>query len=79
MLLRIVQAQFDLFWVAAQVSVPFFIVGICLGAQAAVRESSRDRPPIWAERTRNVRRSRPTVHTDRALQRAGVVDEDASV
>jgi O-antigen ligase len=31
---RIVQAQFDLFWVAAQVSVPFVVAGICLGAQA---------------------------------------------
>ena len=31
---RIVQAQFDLFWVAAQVSVPFVIAGICLGAMA---------------------------------------------
>ena len=31
---RIVQAQFDLFWVAAQVSIPFVIVGICLGAMA---------------------------------------------
>lgn len=31
---RIVQAQFDLFWVAAQVSVPFAIAGICLGAMA---------------------------------------------
>ncbi len=31
---RITQAQFDLFWVAAQVSIPFVIAGICLGAQA---------------------------------------------
>ncbi|BDZ54896.1 O-antigen ligase family protein [Agromyces marinus] len=31
---RIVQAQFDLFWVAAQVSIPFVIAGICLGAMA---------------------------------------------
>lgn len=29
---RIVAAQFDLFWVAAQVSIPFMIAGICLGA-----------------------------------------------
>lgn len=29
---RIVQGQFDLFWVAAQVSIPFVIAGICLGA-----------------------------------------------
>lgn len=33
---RIVQAQFDLFWVAAQVSVPFAIAGLCLGAMARV-------------------------------------------
>lgn len=31
---RLVQAQFDLFWVAAQVSIPFVIAGICLGARA---------------------------------------------
>jgi hypothetical protein len=31
---RIVQAQFDLFWVAAAVSIPFVIAGICLGAMA---------------------------------------------
>lgn len=31
---RIVQSQFDLFWVAGQVSIPFVIAGICVGAQA---------------------------------------------
>lgn len=31
---RLVQAQFDLFWVTAQVSIPFVIAGICLGAKA---------------------------------------------
>lgn len=30
---RLVQGQFDLFWVAAQVSIPFVIAGICLGAK----------------------------------------------
>lgn len=41
---RIVQAQFDLFWVAAQVSIPFVIAGICLGAEAldADRRRSHD-------------------------------------
>lgn len=39
-LCRIVQAQFDLFWVAAQVSIPFVIAGICLGAMA--REQGKD-------------------------------------
>jgi polysaccharide biosynthesis protein PslJ len=32
--MRLVQGQLDLFWVAVQVSVPFVIVGTCLGAQA---------------------------------------------
>lgn len=34
MLTRVVQGQFDLFWVAVQVPVPFAIAGICLGAAA---------------------------------------------
>ncbi|MFI2753350.1 O-antigen ligase family protein [Cellulomonas sp. P22] len=33
-LMRVVQGQFDLFWVAAQVSIPFAVAGVCLGAQA---------------------------------------------
>jgi hypothetical protein len=39
---RIVQAQFDLFWVAAQVSVPFVIAGVCLGAQALFEKNRQD-------------------------------------
>jgi hypothetical protein len=39
---RIVQAQFDLFWVASQVSIPFVIAGICLGALAREAEPSPD-------------------------------------
>lgn len=31
---RLVQSQLDLFWVSVQVSVPFVIIGICLGAAA---------------------------------------------
>ena len=31
---RFAAAQFDLFWVAAQVSIPFVIAGICIGAMA---------------------------------------------
>ena len=37
---RLVQAQFDLFWVAAQVSIPFVIAGICLGAMAREERSA---------------------------------------
>ena len=39
---RLVQGQLDLFWVAVQTSVPFLIVGICLGAHG--RELA-DQPP----------------------------------
>lgn len=35
---RLVQAQLDLFWVAAQTSLPFLVAGICLGAQALAHE-----------------------------------------
>lgn len=44
---RIVQAQFDLFWVAAQVSIPFVIAGICLGAMA--REATSSAPDESAD------------------------------
>ncbi|WP_448006669.1 O-antigen ligase family protein [Agromyces bauzanensis] len=37
---RIVQAQFDLFWSAAGVSIPFVIAGICLGAMAREERST---------------------------------------
>jgi len=36
---RLVQGQFDLFWVAVQVSVPFVIAGICLGAMEHERRA----------------------------------------
>lgn len=35
---RLVQGQFDLFWVSVSISVPFAIVGVCMGAQALSRE-----------------------------------------
>jgi polysaccharide biosynthesis protein PslJ len=38
-LARVVQSQFDLFWSAVQVSVPFAVAGVCLGAQAWHAES----------------------------------------
>jgi hypothetical protein len=38
LLSRVVQAQFDFFWVASQVSVPFVIVGVCLGACALAHQ-----------------------------------------
>jgi hypothetical protein len=39
---RLVQAQFDLFWVSAQVSIPFVIAGICLGAAAYAKKHPPD-------------------------------------
>lgn len=42
LLSRFVQAQFDLFWVSVQVSVPFVIVGVALGAQAWLEAQRRD-------------------------------------
>lgn len=42
-LMRFVQGQFDLFWVSVQASVPFLIVGVCLGAHAyALAQQDRD-------------------------------------
>lgn len=41
-LTRLVQAQFDLFWSAAQVSIPFVIAGICLGAMAREERARPD-------------------------------------
>lgn len=42
LLTRFVQGQFDLFWVAVQVSVPFAIVGVCLGAEALHRQRQEE-------------------------------------
>jgi O-antigen ligase len=38
---RIVQGQFDLFWTAVQTSVPFVVVGVCLGALALHEETKK--------------------------------------
>ena len=38
LLMRFVQGQFDLFWSSVVVSVPFVVVGVCLGAEAYARE-----------------------------------------
>jgi predicted membrane protein len=34
LLARFVQSQFDLFWVSMQASLPFIVLGLCLGALA---------------------------------------------
>ncbi len=75
---RIVQAQFDLFWVAAQVSLPFLVVGICLGAQQLARSESSDPPSYWREpRERRTRRRGASVPS-RAMVRAGLADDVAA-
>jgi polysaccharide biosynthesis protein PslJ len=38
---RFLQGQLDLFWVAAQTSIPFMVVGVCLGAHALHESESR--------------------------------------
>ena len=38
---RIVQGQLDVFWVAVSASLPFIVIGICLGGRAAQLESER--------------------------------------
>ena len=54
---RIVAAQFDLFWVAAQVSVPFVIAGICLGAMARAADPKAADLSVPGERGRTRKRS----------------------
>jgi len=41
---RLVQSQFDLFWVSISVSVPFVVVGICLGVAACQEAQGRAGP-----------------------------------
>ncbi len=53
---RIVQGQFDLFWVAGQVSVPFLIAGICVGAKALDDARNAD-PGAFATQTPSRRRA----------------------
>lgn len=40
---RVLQSQFDIFWVGAGVSPPFVVVGICLGAAALADDRARSR------------------------------------
>ncbi|MDR2999347.1 MAG: O-antigen ligase family protein [Microbacterium sp.] len=67
---RIVQAQFDLFWVASQVSVPFFIAGICLGAQALAHERDPD-TGFWAPEKVRVRRAEGRIEQRRRARLPG--------
>ena len=52
---RLVQGQLDLFWVAVQTSIPFLIVGICLGAQG--RELAEQPPDLGRHAARPLEES----------------------
>lgn len=55
---RFVQGQFDLFWAASQVSVPFVVAGICLGAMARANDrKSLPEPPRMRVRRRDAARA----------------------
>lgn len=77
-LARIVQGQFDLFWVAVQVSTPFLIAGICLGAQAYDREKNPEADGWWLRRRDRglrdgSRRTKPVSRAaTRRLARSGI-------
>lgn len=60
---RFVQGQFDLFWVAAQCSIPFVIAGICLGVQALHDDEGGALPAADAA---DDRAQRPTATTGAA-------------
>ena len=71
--LRITAAQFDLFWVAAQVSAPFLIAGICLGAQSLA--VSQGQAQFWAP-PKDVRQS--AAERRAAARRSAVRTEPAA-
>ena len=45
---RFVQGQLDIFWVAAQTSIPFVIAGICLGLHARDEDTAHTREEMRA-------------------------------
>lgn len=60
---RLVQGQLDLFWVAAQTSIPFVIAGICLGALTHA-EDIRHPSDALAEALPDAGPRSPAVRTD---------------
>ena len=54
LLARFVQSEFDLFWVSVQVSLPFLILGLCLGAAAHSETAMADRQRVLDEIERAV-------------------------
>ncbi|GAA2168283.1 hypothetical protein GCM10009826_47220 [Humibacillus xanthopallidus] len=43
---RLVQGQFDLYWAAVQSSLPFVVLGLCLGAQRHAEQSADTEPAL---------------------------------
>ncbi|QAY69028.1 O-antigen ligase family protein [Xylanimonas protaetiae] len=43
---RIVQSQFDQFWVGAHVSIPFVVLGVCVGAAAYAERRRSEEPSL---------------------------------
>lgn len=70
---RLVQSQFDLFWSAIVVSVPFVLIGICLGAQAYSAErdtADGEGDEGGGGRTGPTDRTDPDVRAERDAQEA---------
>ncbi|GAA6527717.1 O-antigen ligase family protein [Intrasporangium sp. DVR] len=49
LLTRVIQSQFDLFWVAVQVSLPFLVLGLCLGAAARHEDDEEQQVRLRAQ------------------------------
>lgn len=73
-LTRLVQGQFDLFWSAVVVSIPFAVAGVCLGAQAYALAQQGDPPlehgDVGRDRTRPPSRLTAAPSADRGLAAA---------
>lgn len=61
-LMRLVQGQFDLFWVAVQASMPFLIAGVCLGAMSIDRGQHREPGPVHRRDRSELEIGRSSLH-----------------
>lgn len=68
-LMRLVQGQLDLYWVAVQVSVPFVVAGLCLGAEAL---HEAEHPDDVVPARHSARRVIDRIALDRPYRPAGV-------
>jgi polysaccharide biosynthesis protein PslJ len=63
---RLVQGQLDLFWVGIQVSVPFVIAGVCLGAKALAEAGAPHPLAVRGGNSSTPRPTPPPLQSDRA-------------